>query len=83
MCDKKRIAILRKFFAITTAAFELQHEVSRAFGYLGSKSYMYTLHLKAKSEAYKEQPDLKMINNLLILMEVEVKVNQNEFNRKL
>lgn len=65
----KKIDALRKFFTITVAAFEMQHTISLAFGYKGHKSYMHLLHINAKEEIEKENPDLNKIDTLLAMME--------------
>ena len=65
----KIIDTLRKFFAISVAAFEMQHTISLAFGYKGNKSYMHLLHLSAKEEIDKENPDLTIIDKYLAMME--------------
>ncbi|MFO7972890.1 MAG: hypothetical protein R6U40_14240, partial [Desulfobacterales bacterium] len=61
----KKIDALRKFFTITVAAFEMQHTISLAFGYKGTKSYMHLLHINAKEEIDKENPDLNVIDKYL------------------
>lgn len=63
------IETLRKFFTISVAAFEMQHTISTAFGYKWHKSYMHMLHLIAKEEIAKEEPDLNKIDTLLAMIE--------------
>ena len=65
----KKIDALRKLFTISVAAFELQHTISTAFGFKGHKSYMHMLHLNAKEEIEKQEPDLSKIDTLLAMME--------------
>lgn len=67
------IEILRRFFAISVAAFEMQHSISKAFGYLGMKSYMHLLHLNAQEEINKENPSLEKMYKFLAMMEETVK----------
>lgn len=66
---QKKIDVLRKFFTISVAAFEMQYTISVAFGYNGHKSYMHHLHLMAKDEIDKEFPNLNKIEILLKTME--------------
>lgn len=65
----KKIETLRKFFAVTVAAFEMQHTILTAFGYKGTKSYMHLLHINAQEEIEKEHPDLNVIDKYLAMME--------------
>lgn len=69
MEEQKKIKVLRQFFDISVAAFELQHTISKSFGYLGSKSYMHLLHLNAQEEINKEKPNLEIIDKFLAMME--------------
>jgi len=62
MEDQKKISVLKRFFDISVAAFEMQHSISKAFGYLCTKSYMHLLHLNAQEEINKNAESLK--NNL-------------------
>lgn len=64
-----KIDALRKFFTISVAAFEMQHTISTSFGFKGHKSYMHILHLNAKEEIEKQEPDLSKIDTLLAMME--------------
>lgn len=73
-----RIDALRKFFTISVAAFEIQHTISTALGYKGHKSYMHMLHLNAKEEIEKEEPDLNKIDTLLAMMEDCAEANSKE-----
>jgi hypothetical protein len=66
---EKTIDTLRKFFTISVAAFEMQHTVRIAFGYKGHKSYMHNLHLLAKEELEKDNPDMNTIDKYLAIME--------------
>tara|TARA_R110002096_G_C14018656_1_gene669804 strand:- start:62 stop:325 length:264 start_codon:yes stop_codon:yes gene_type:complete len=75
MEEQKTIKTLKKFFAISVAAFEMQNSVSKAFGYLGTKSYMHLLHLNAQEEINKEKPNLEKINKFLAMMESAAKDN--------
>jgi len=68
--NEKNIDTLRKFFAVTVAAFEMQYAISVAFGYKGTKSYMHLLHINAKEEIEKEHPDLTVIDKYLAMMEM-------------
>jgi hypothetical protein len=74
----KKIDALRKFFTISVAAFEMQHTISTAFGFKGHKSYMHMLHLNAKEEIEKEEPDLNKIDTLLAMMEDCAEANSKE-----
>jgi hypothetical protein len=65
----KKIEIYKRFFTISVAAFEMQHTLSKAFGYKGDKSYMHTLHLEAQEEINQKKPDLEKIDNLIMAME--------------
>lgn len=75
MEEQKKIKVLRQFFAISVAAFEMQHSISKAFGYLGTKSYMHLLHLNAQEEINKENPNLKKMDKFLAMMEEAAKDN--------
>jgi hypothetical protein len=74
----KKIDTLRKFFTISVAAFEMQHTISIAFGFKGHKSYMHMLHLNAKEEIEKEEPDLNKIDTLFAMMEYCADANSKE-----
>jgi len=74
----KKIDALRKFFTISVATFEIQHTISTALGFKGHKSYMNHLHLVAKEEIEKEEPDLKKIDTLLAMMEDCAEANSKE-----
>lgn len=73
-----KIDTLRKFFTISVAAFEMQHTISTAFGFKGHKSNMHMLHLKAKKEIEKEQPNFNKIDALLEMMEDCADLNNME-----
>jgi len=69
---QEKVKALRRGFTISVAAFEMQHSISKAFGYSGNKSSMHLLHLKAQEEINKEEPDIKVMDFLLALMEEAV-----------
>jgi hypothetical protein len=73
MEEQKTIKTLKQFFAISVAAFEMQHSISKAFGYLGAKSYLHLLHLNAQEEINKEKPSLEKIDKFLAMMETAAK----------
>jgi adenine C2-methylase RlmN of 23S rRNA A2503 and tRNA A37 len=73
MEEQKKIKVLKQFFAISVAAFEMQHSISKAFGYLGTKSYMNLLHLNAQEEINKEKPSLEKMDKFLAMMEEAAK----------
>jgi|TARA_R110000822_G_C15218142_1_gene483990 hypothetical protein len=75
MEEQKKIKVLKQFFAISVAAFEMQHSISKAFGYLGTKSYMHLLHLNAQEEINKEKPSLENMDKFLAMMEEAAKDN--------
>ena len=75
MEEQKKIKVLKQFFAISVAAFEAQNSVSKAFGCLGTKSYMHLLHLNAQEEINKEKPSLEIMDKFLAMMEESVKDN--------
>lgn len=75
--EEEKIKKLKQFFAVTVAAFEMQHSISKAFGYLGGESYMHQLHLSAKEEVNKEKPNFSKIYLLLEMMEEEAENNAN------
>ena len=77
MEEQKKIKVLKQFFAISVAAFEMQHSISKAFGYLGTKSYMHLLHLNAQKEINKEKPSLENMDKFLAMMEEAAKDNSN------
>ena len=80
--EQNKIKALKQFFAISVAVFEMQHNISKALGYLGRKSHMYALHLNAQEELNKESPDLKKIDKFLAMMEKVAKDNSNNNNRQ-
>lgn len=69
MKEQKKIKVLKQFFAISVAAFEMQYSISKAFGYLGTKSYMHLLHLSAQEEINKENPSLEKMDKFLAMIE--------------
>lgn len=73
MEELEKIKALKQFFDISVAAFEMQHSICKAFGYLGGKSYMHLLHLSAQEEINKEVPNLEKIYNFLAIMEEQSK----------
>jgi len=75
MEEQKKIKVLKQFFAISVAAFEMQHSISKVFGYLGTKSYMHLLHLNAQEEINKEKPSLEKMDKFLAMMEAAAKDN--------
>lgn len=75
MEEQKKIKVLKQFFDISVAAFEMQHSVSKAFGYLGTKSYMHLLHLNAQEEINKKTPSLEIMDKFLAMIEEAVKDN--------
>jgi len=77
MEEQKKIKIFRQFFTISVAAFEMQHSISKAFGYLGAKSYMHLLHLNAQEEINKDKPSLEKMDKFLVMMEEVVKDNSD------
>lgn len=64
-----KINQLRIFFNFSVACFDFQRAVSNIFKTPNKLSEMYELHLKAKSELDKENPDLQVVESLLIDME--------------
>ena len=69
MEEQKKIKALKQFFAISVAVLEMQHSISKAFGYLGTKSYMHFLCLNAQEEINKENPSLEKMDKFLAMME--------------
>jgi len=74
--EENNIKILKRFFTISVAAFEMQHTVSIAFGYKGDKSYMHNLHITALEEINKENPNQKVMDNLLLMIENHANKNK-------
>lgn len=70
---EKKIATLKQYFTITVAAFEIQHTIKMAFGFKCRKSYIHLLHIKAKEEIEKENPDLNVVYKYLKIIENETK----------
>ena len=75
MEKKQKIKILRQFFSISVAAFEMQYTISQALGNVGTKSYMHSLHINAKEEIDKENPNLEIVDKYLAMMEDEADKN--------
>lgn len=73
--ELRTIKILKTFFNISVVAFEMQHTISKAFGYLGTKSCMHFLHLNAQEEINKEKPNLEKMDKFLAMMEELAKDN--------
>lgn len=72
------IEVLRKFFAISTAAFEFQQAIIQAVGGKPFQSYMQTLHIQAQTELSKQAPNMELIDNLLSEMEKEAERNSKK-----
>ena len=75
---KKTINTLRKFFLISTAAFEFQERIVSILGIFNGRSHMYILHIAALDELNKDKPDLKLIDTLLSEMERLAENNKNK-----
>ena len=76
----KAVNILRKFFQVSTTAFEFQERivsilVGRTYN---GRSHMYILHIAALDELNKDEPDLKLIDTLLSEMERLAESNKNK-----
>jgi hypothetical protein len=72
--DKKTIEALKKYFTISTAAFQFMHVVTKTYG--SGKAYvstMETLHHWILDELNNENPNKTYINHLLANMEKLVK----------
>ncbi len=79
--EEKTIAGLRRFFTISVAAFEMQHTIMKAFGKEVQESFMHQMHLIAKEEINKENPDMNRINTLLEIMQNFADKNkQNDYS---
>lgn len=77
----KQIKALRTFFTVSVAAFEMQHTILEAFGHKANNiTHMHALHIKARNEANQKDPDMKVLNRLIYLMEREAKRNSNNSN---
>ena len=72
MKEDKKIKVLRRFFTISASSFEMQHTIAKSFGYLGTRSFMHTLHLAALNEINKENPNLETVDNLIVMMESSI-----------
>ena len=66
MDEEKKIKLLKQFFTITVAVFEMQHNISKAFGHKGVRSYMHFLHLQALEEVNRIEPIIKKINTTIL-----------------
>ena len=75
---KKSINTLRKFFEISTAAFEFQERIVSILGMFNSRSHMHLLHIAALKELNKDNPDLGLIDALLAEMERIAEKNKKE-----
>jgi len=76
MAEKqKKIKVLKQFFTISVAAFEMQHTICKAFDCLVTKSDMHLLHLIAQEEINKEKPSLEKMDEFLAMMEETAKDN--------
>jgi len=65
-----KVNTLRKFFNVSTAAFEFARVVSDNFAQKQSAiTIMNALHISAKHELDKDNPDLQVIDSLLRRME--------------
>lgn len=70
---------LKIFFSISTAAFTMMHSVSSALGKTDqSISPMEMLHRIALAEIEKEEPDINLIDTLLLQMEQLAEQNKNK-----
>lgn len=65
----KKIKTLRTFFRVSNAAFEFQNSIQLAFSGHIVPSKMRQLHKLALVEIEKENPDLSLIDKLLVEME--------------
>jgi len=77
MDEDKTIKVLKQFFTISVAVFEMQHNISKAFGHEGLRSYMHFLHLQALEEVNRINPNMEKINNYLHIMEKETNNNNH------
>lgn len=66
---------MKQFFDISVAAFGMQYSISKAFGYTGEKSKMHLLHISAKEELEKDNPNHQVMYILLSQMEAEAEYN--------
>jgi hypothetical protein len=69
----KEIKTLRTFFRVSNAAFEFQNSIQLAVSGHITPSKMHQLHKLALVEIEKENPDLSLIDKLLIEMESTAK----------
>lgn len=70
MTYEQKITHLRTFFGVSTAAFTFHHSIQEAIGHVPVRTKMEELHLLAKEELSKEEPDLKHMDSLLEQMEM-------------
>lgn len=80
--QNNHIEVLRKFFTVTTAAFEMQYTISNIFGNKRNKSFMHKLHIKAKEEVFKDEPDMIVIDRFLQMIEETANMNSIDFQKK-
>ena len=74
----KPIDTLRKFFQLSTLAFEFQEKIAFIFGSTTvTHSEMRVLHKLAHDEMSKETPDLEIIDKLLSRMERVAQKNKD------
>lgn len=73
-----KITSIRRFFKISNAAFEMQQTIAEAFGKRVPRSYMHSLHKIALIEINKKDPNMELINKLLIEMENEAEKNNSK-----
>ncbi len=81
MKNKKRIEIIKQLriaFFTSVTGFELMYNLSKIHGNHNDRSYMHKLHLEAKKEIFKDNPDLQKMDYLLELMENEAEKNTQQ-----
>ena len=69
MDNGKTIEALRKFFSVSIIVFETQNKFAKVFGVEPKINDMHKLHLEAKTEIEKENPDMEYMDFLLEKME--------------
>ena len=57
------------FFGVSTAAFEFAKKINEALGRAKEPTEMELLHIKANIEANKENPDMEVLDGILLEME--------------
>lgn len=67
---KDTIKTLRTIFKVSNAVFEFQNSIQLSVSGYISISKMHQLHKKALNELEKENPDLSIIDNLMLEMEI-------------